>query len=82
MSDSRTVFRYKTFRPAKIYPNDGRVIDVTVLDISTKGARLEATDPKQVPTDFFLIIQGSSERFRCHVVWRKGTSIGVQYLYN
>jgi hypothetical protein len=82
MSDSRNVFRYKTYRPAKILLADGSVIDATVRDLSTKGARLEVANPKQVPADFFLMVQGSSERFGCHVVWQNGTNFGVQYLYN
>jgi hypothetical protein len=50
-----------------------------VLDISTRGARLEMSELKKMPEEFFLLIQGQSERFRCQVVWQKGAMIGVQY---
>ena len=81
MSESRSTFRYRTHRPAKIFLKDGRAIECQVRDLSTKGARLEVADDAKVPDDdFFLIIKGSSERFRCHRVWQTGTIVGVQYL--
>jgi hypothetical protein len=80
MSESRSVFRYRTFRPAKIFPSEGRAIDCLVRDLSTKGARLEVADPDQVPENFFLLVEGSSERFRCLRIWQIGNIIGVQYL--
>jgi hypothetical protein len=60
---------------------DGDAIECQVRDLSTKGARLEVADEAQIPDDFFLIIKGSSERFRCRRVWQIGTIIGVEYLY-
>ena len=80
MSESRSIFRYRTHRPAKIFLKDGSAIECLVRDLSTKGARLEVADDAKVPDDFFLIIKGSSERFRCSRVWQIGTIIGVQYL--
>jgi hypothetical protein len=80
MSESRSIFRYRTQRPAKIFLKDGSTIECVVRDLSTKGARLDVADEAKVPDDdFFLIIKGSSERFRCHRVWQIGTIIGVAY---
>ncbi len=81
MSESRSTFRYRTHRPAKIFVKDGGAIECLVRDLSTKGARLEVADQAKIPDDFFLVIQGSSEKFRCRRVWQIGTIIGVQYLY-
>ncbi len=81
MSEHRSAFRYRTLRSAKIFSSGGGKIECVVRDLSTKGARIEVNDPKQVPDDFFLIIRGASDRFRCHVVWRDRNMIGVQYLY-
>jgi hypothetical protein len=80
MSESRSIFRYRTQRPAKIFLKDGSAIECLVRDLSTKGARLEVADKAKVPEDeFLLIIKGSSERFRCQRIWQTGTIIGVQY---
>jgi hypothetical protein len=80
MSEYRTAFRYRTNRSAKIFLNGGGIIECLVRDLSTRGARLEVADPKQISGDFFLMIQGMSDRFQCHVVWQTGNVIGVQYL--
>ena len=80
MSESRSIFRYRTHRPAKIFLKDGSTIECVVRDLSTKGAGLEFADDANVPDDeFFLIIKGSSERFRCQRIWQIGKIIGVQY---
>ena len=80
MSEYRRVFRYRTHRPAKIFVNDGGAIECQVRDLSTKGARLEVAEEVKVPDEFYLIIKGSSERFRCRRVWQIGTIVGVEYL--
>ena len=80
MSEHRSAFRFRTHRLAKIYPNSGRAVECIVRDLSTRGARLEVAVPEQVPEFFFLIIQGMSDRFQCHAVWKNGNMIGVEYL--
>ena len=81
LADSRRAFRYKTDRPARILLKDGGAsIVCKVLDVSTRGARLEMPEAKKMPEEFFLLIQGQSERFRCQIVWQKGATIGVQYV--
>jgi hypothetical protein len=80
ISEHRSTFRYRTNRLAKIYSDSGRTIECIVCDLSTRGARLEVADAKQIPDNFFLIIQGMSDRFQCHVVWKNGNMIGVEYL--
>jgi hypothetical protein len=58
MSESRSIFRYRTQRPAKIFLKDGSAIECVVRDLSTKGARLDVADEAKVPDDdFFLIIK-------------------------
>jgi len=79
MSEYRSAFRYRTLRPAKIFSDSGQTIECDVRNLSTQGAGLEVADPDQVPQEFFLIITGSSERFRCRRVWNIGTIVGVQY---
>lgn len=81
VTENRKTFRFRTNRLAKIFPNAGGAIECLVRDMSTWGARLEVEDPEQVPKEFFLRIQGLSDKFRCHVIWRIENVIGVQYLY-
>lgn len=80
LADSRRAFRYKTDRPARILLKSGGSMSCRVLDISTRGARIEMPEAKKMPEEFFLLIQGQSERFRCQIAWQKGATIGVQYV--
>jgi hypothetical protein len=80
MADSRRAFRYKTERPARIVLKGGGSTPCKVLDVSTRGARLEMSETKKMPEEFFLLIQGQSERLRCQVVWQNGATIGVLYV--
>jgi len=79
MSEHGKDFRYRTFRSAKIFPHDGGAIECSVHKISTKGASIEVENSKLVPSNFFLMIQGLSDRFRCYVVSRNENMIGVEY---
>lgn len=78
--NSRSAFRYTTMREATVVLMDGGTIKCTVRDISTKGARLELAVPQKLPEQFFLLIHGQSDRFRCYCVWQKGAMAGVQYI--
>jgi methyl-accepting chemotaxis protein len=80
MSEFRTTIRYRTGRPAIIILKGAGTLKCTVRDLSTKGAGLELEEARKVPDEFLLLIQGQSEKYRCHVAWQKGAMIGVQYM--
>lgn len=80
LTDSRRAFRYKTDRPGRIVLKGGSSTPCRVLDVSTRGARLEMSEAKKMPEEFFLLIQGQSQRFRCQIVWQNGAMLGVQYV--
>jgi hypothetical protein len=51
-----------------------------VMDISKNGAKIITAMPSQVPDRFELAFkQGDGERRLCHVVWRRGKTVGVQF---
>ena len=80
MADLRSVFRYKTHRPAKILLADGRAIGCTVRNMSTKGACFELPEQAQVPAEFSVIIHGAGTRYRCHRIWTNDKAIGVEFV--
>lgn len=80
MSEYRTIFRYRTHRSAKLFLNGGGIIDCLVRDLSKKGVGLEVADPKRVPNEFVITIQGMADKNRCRVAWRNGNMIGVEFL--
>jgi len=57
---------------------DGRVVvGCVVLDISTDGARLDLSETSVVPDTFDLIMARGGHA--CRVVWRTGSTMGVQF---
>jgi hypothetical protein len=51
----------------------------TVMDLSRHGARLRPDDPFQCPDEFSLVVKEMEER-SCHVVWRAGLYVGVNFV--
>jgi hypothetical protein len=51
-----------------------------VLDMTLKGARLRAPDVA-LPNEFTLLLEpNSSLRRRCKVAWRKGFTLGLEFV--
>lgn len=55
--------------------------ECALCDTSDRGAQLTVADAKQVPDNFVLALSadGAASR-RCHVVWRVGNQVGVEFL--
>jgi hypothetical protein len=52
-----------------------------VMDISQSGAKIITARPSDVPDRFELMFtQGDAKRRLCDVVWRRGKTIGVQFV--
>lgn len=51
-----------------------------VLDISDGGARLKIEDPRFMQSQFKLKFSRADQGRRCRVAWRKGTTIGVEFV--
>jgi hypothetical protein len=76
----RSAFRYPTMSKVTILLRDGVNINRAVRHISTEGACLELVNVEKLSEQFFLLIHGQSERFRCYRAWQKGSMVGVQYI--
>jgi hypothetical protein len=58
-----------------------RLATCVVVDLSESGAKLKVLATQNIPDEFSLLIGGHSEvKRRCRVVWRSGSTIGVQFL--
>ncbi len=57
----------------------GDAIGCTVRDISVAGACLEVATPIGVPNDFTLVIESDQIQRPCHVAWRSGKRVGVEF---
>jgi hypothetical protein len=80
--EKRQAPRVKTFKAGKIIFNNGAsVLDCTVRDVSSGGARLQVGQPVRTPSDFVLEFAFGDEvrRLPCAVTWRRKTELGVAF---
>jgi hypothetical protein len=81
-TEKRRAPRVKAFMAGKIIFNNGAsVLDCTVRDISSGGARLQVGQPVRTPSEFVLeVAMGDGlRRMSCAITWRRKTDVGVAF---
>jgi PilZ domain len=66
-------------KAAKIAFGRAGIIDVTVRNMSDRGACLLVASPLGIPETFDLIIVGDKVTRPCRLVWRKEKQVGVEF---
>jgi hypothetical protein len=81
MSERRQVPRFPMSGPAKIIVAEGQpAIDCTVCEIAASGASLEVAAEVQLPETFFVLPDdGDASAYRCRLVWRDDTRVGIRF---
>jgi hypothetical protein len=77
MNDKRRIARYRVLKAAKIAFGRAGIIDVTVRNISDRGACLQVASP--LPKVFNLVLVSDRVIRPCRLVWRKEKQIGVEF---
>jgi hypothetical protein len=66
--------------PAWVETARNDTLQCTVLDMTLQGAQLRAPDVA-LPNEFTLLLEpNSSLKRRCRVAWRKGFTVGLQFV--
>jgi hypothetical protein len=76
MDEHRSEPRRRVLLTRKIVLDTGGVIDCTICDRSSAGARIKVASVISVPDKFTLLI-GSDERHPVDVSWRKQGQLGM-----
>jgi hypothetical protein len=79
MEERRKDQRHRVLKVGSIGFNRAGGIDCRVRNISTGGACLDVASPFGIPEDFVLVIESDHMRQPCHVVWRNGNRLGVEF---
>lgn len=80
MKERRRAVRQKSFLRGCIQFNSGRnTADCLIRDISLFGARLTFSDSITTPDVIDVYIPQKEQTYRCHVIWRHGTELGVEF---
>jgi hypothetical protein len=78
--DKRRRRRVRTRRAASIELSaSGESIPCVLWDQSETGARIAAPHAERIPAAFALALSPGEAPRPCHVVWRRGTLMGVHY---
>ena len=69
---------------ARIFTDESApLIAVSISDISEGGARLVLEQDTELPDTFVLLLTRNGQmRRNCHVVWRDGLTLGVEFPEN
>jgi hypothetical protein len=78
MVETRIAPRHRVMKPAKI-GYGGDKIPCRIRDLSTTGAALEASDQREIPATFTLIVPEDGLKLPCRVVWRRDHRIGIAF---
>ena len=81
-ADKRRLSRHRILKGGLIaVTGHHTAIPCTVRDLTETGARLKLQDAAALlPERFELIIEIDGLEAECHVVWRKGSDLGVSFL--
>ena len=80
-SDLRTSARSRSMIGGKaVFNNRHSILDCTVRDVSTTGAKLVFAAPVSVPDEFDLELPQKGRTHRVRVMWRAAERCGVQFL--
>jgi hypothetical protein len=81
-NEKRRAPRVKAFKAGRIIFNNGAsVLDCTVRDVSSGGARLQVGQPIRTPSEFILefTMGDGLRKMPCAITWRRKTDIGVAF---
>ncbi|MEJ2623063.1 MAG: PilZ domain-containing protein [Pseudolabrys sp.] len=79
MEERRKVQCHRVLKAGRIGFNHAAGIDCSVSSLSSAGACLDVASPIGVPDYFMLMIDSDRLRQACHVIWREGCRMGVEF---
>lgn len=80
--EKRKVLRRRMLRSGRIVFNGRKsVIDCTVRNLSTEGARLMVASQIGIPSEFELIVgDATRQKQYAQVIWRNSDAIGIEFV--
>ncbi len=79
MEERRKIQRHRVLKAGSIGFNRAAGISCRVRNLSTAGACLDIASPFGIPEDFVLMIENDHLHQPCHVIWRIGNRMGVEF---
>ena len=78
--DNRQARRHRILKDGKIVFNrHASIIDCSIRDRGTTGARLQVGTQAEIPDEFELLFVSKNEIVPARVMWRRGELLGIAY---
>ena len=71
--------RRKLLKNGRVLLSKWASIDCTIRNLTDTGARLEFTNPTELPTDFKLKILATDQVVPVELIWQRGLAAGVRF---
>lgn len=79
MEERRKAQRHRVLKAGSIGFNRAAGIDCRVRNLSAAGACLEVASAVGIPEYFVLAVESDRLHQACHVIWRNGNRMGVEF---
>jgi hypothetical protein len=80
MNERRQVSRQRTYKGGTLTFGASPPLECIVRNHSSAGACLELPNDDPVPDSFALLIKPERIMYRCRIVWRIASRIGVRFI--
>jgi methyl-accepting chemotaxis protein len=72
--------RHFNYNARILTDKEGTMLPCSISDVSETGARITLESDSELPEQFMLLLTPTGKaRRRCRVVWRTGTTVGVEF---
>lgn len=81
MPHGRQHVRRRTLKGGRLNYRDGpAAVECVIRNLSERGARLHVADIRSIPSEFVLTFDADGTSRSCFVKWRRGDSLGVEFV--
>ncbi len=77
--DHRISSRHRALKEAKVVLHNSSTFNCILRNVSESGARLDFSDPANLPEQFELLLIGHNTLRPVQRMWARGASVGVKF---
>jgi len=78
--DKRRSLRVATFKNARIWLDDGSVIECIARDASADGCKITLTGAEHLPENLTVRLDPLLPKRRARIAWTKAGEVGLQFI--
>lgn len=80
-SDKRGDYRQRVLKDGKlVFHNRAAIIDCTIRDLTSSGARVRIRETPELPLELELLIPSQMLIFPATRLWQRGADVGLRFI--